>query len=461
MTDISDIKVLYRKFVLTHEIKKEYLTVLLPLAIAVIIIASSLIIANQLESSQSGALQGDVYEEYLKSIGRVTGESKATAEEIQRSWVADHLDHILIFAVLVAIMPYGIDSFLERKRRRRYEEEYSEFLFEVSELLRSGIDPIKALIEISRSEFNLDGRDLIKVPKAHLKALTPLVQKAASLVAIGKSFEYAMERMAEDTGSDLVRKYAHLVVMATYIGGDVSGIILRASSDMKTYLRIQKEKESDLRQYVVILYFAHAILIAMIFMLITYLLPYIETVDLGGAGGILFGQSNAIQLGGGLQDLGLERYFFHLIVINASVIGLIIGKIVHGHVKHGLIHSSILIIVSYLLSLMLILPGGGGGVDLTVLSGDGQMGKPLAQLDEPLVFQVLEHGLPYRDHVTISVKGPGGVRGSARPNRIKPDDEGMISTTITLGQKPGLYTITVKAGRSEGLATATAIDYRV
>ncbi len=461
MTDIAEIRMLYRKFVLTHEIKKEYLTVLLPLVIAVIIMASSLILANEVESSESGALQGDLYEEYLKSIGRVTGESKATAEKIESSWVADHLDHILILAVLVAITPYGIDSSLERKRRRRYEEEYSEFLFEVSELLRSGIDPIKALIEISRSEFNLDGRDLIKVPKAHLKALTPLVQKAASLVAIGKSFEYAMKRMAEDTGSELVRKYAHLLVMATYIGGDVSGIILRASSDMRTYLRIQKEKESDLRQYVVILYFAHAILIAMIFMLITYLLPYIETVDLGGAGEILFGSSNAIQLGGGLQDLGLERYFFHLIIINALVIGLIIGKIVHGDVKDGLIHSSILVIASYLLSLMLILPGGGGAVDITVLSGDGQTGKPLAQLDEPLVFQVLERGVPYRDHVTISVKGPGGVRGSARPNRIKPDDEGMISTTITLGQKPGLYTITVNAGRSEGLATATALHYRV
>jgi len=460
LTDIAEIRMLYRKFVLTHEIKKEYLTVLLPLVIAVIIIASSLIIANEVESSESDALRGDLYEEYLRSIGRVTGESKATAEKIESSWVADHLDHILILAVLVAITPYGIDSSLERKRRRRYEEEYSEFLFEVSELLRSGIDPIKALIEISRSEFNLDGRKFIKVRKAHLKALTPLVQKAASLVAIGKSFEYAMKRMAEDTGSELVRKYAHLLVMATYIGGDVSGIILRASSDMRTYLRIQKEKESDLRQYVVILYFAHAILIAMIFMLITYLLPYIETVDLGGAGEILFGSSNAIQLGGGLQDLGLERYFFHLIIINASVIGLIIGKIVHGDVKDGLIHSSILVIVSYLLSLMLILPGGGA-VDITVLSGDGQTGKPLAQLDEPLVFQVLERGVPYREHVTISVKGPGGVRGSARPNRIKPDDEGMISTTITLGQKPGLYTITVNAGRSEGLATATALHYRV
>jgi len=465
---LNDLRIAYRKFTLKHEVKKEYFTILLPVLIASLIVLGSLWMSYSSlisDSSRSSGLE-KVREEYMKSVGKVTertGEIEAgtliKGEAV--SWTRKYFDHIIIWAIIIAILPYSIDSFLERKRRRRYEEEYGEFLFEISELLRSGIDPMKSLIEISKSETK---RGVLKLPKAELKALTPLIKNAASKLSIGRSFEDAMMRVAKDTKSKLIEKYAHLVVIATYIGGEVSNIILRASQDLKTNLKIQRDKESDLRQYVVIFYAAHAILIAMLFLINSQLLPFISGVEIGGSTDILFG-SGGIRLGGSLENLPLEKYFFHLIMINALIVGLVIGKILHGSIKHGLIHSSVLMIASYVTCVMLILPGGflagaGTSVQIEVVSGDNQYGSVLVELSEPVVFNVTQDGKPYTGEVKIVVEGPKGARGRANPDFARPDEKGMLSTRVTLGKERGLYIIRAKAGDAEGLASAYARGYR-
>lgn len=455
MINISDIMIAYRKFTLRHDIKNEYLIIGLPLLIAIIIIAWSSWTFQSYDPSES-LERGDVYADYLKSVGKVTGES--TNSEPVMPWIVKYIDHIIILAVLIAIVPYSVSSFIERMRLRRYEEEYSEFLFEISELLRSGIDPMKSLIEISKTG-SAGEKGIIKTPKAHLKALTPLVKGAASMLAIGYSFEHAMTKMAADTKSELIRKYAYLVVMATYTGGDVSNIIFRTSADMKTFLKIQKEKESDLRQYMVIFYASHLVLIITIYMLCDQLLPYMENIELGSGGGVLFGGGGTM-VGGGFENIDITRYLFHLIMINAFAMGLAVGKITHGSIKQGLLHSSTLMIISYIACIILIIPGAGTDVEITVISGDQQTGMPVVVLKEPVVFQVMEKGEPYTEKVKISVKGPGGKRGKANPNYAEPDKNGMVSTKITLGLAPGLYTIIVEAGGAEGIATATARSYK-
>jgi len=463
---LNDLRIAYRKFTLKHEVKKEYFTILLPVLIASLIVLGSLWMSYSSlisDSSKSSGLE-KVREEYMKSVGKVTGktgeiEAGTLIKGEAVSWTRKYFDHIIIWAIIIAILPYSIDSFLERKRRRRYEEEYGEFLFEISELLRSGIDPMKSLIEISKSETK---RGVLKLPKAELKALTPLIKNAASKLSIGRSFEDAMMRVAKDTKSKLIEKYAHLVVIATYIGGEVSNIILRASQDLKTNLKIQRDKESDLRQYMVIFYAAHAILIAMLFLINSQILPFISGVEIGGSTDILFG-SGGIRLGGSLENLPLEKYFFHLIMINALIVGLVIGKILHGSIKHGLIHSSVLMIASYVTCVMLILPGGflaGASVQIEVVSGDNQYGGILVELSEPVVFNVTQDGKPYTGEVKIVVEGPKGARGRADPDFARPDEKGMLSTRVTLGKERGLYIIRAKAGDAEAFASAYARSYR-
>jgi flagellar protein FlaJ len=455
LINTGDIIIAYRKFTLKHEIKNRYLIVGVPVLIAIIIIAWSCWTLYSYEPSESKSLgKKVVYEEYMRNVGKAATEAVRKEEP----WVVRNIDHTMILAVLIAIVPYSVNSFVERMRIRRYEEEYSEFLFEISELLRSGIDPMKSLVEISKTG-SASEKGIVKTPKAHLKALTPLIKGAASMLTIGHSFEHAMMKMASDTKSELIRKYAYLVVMATYTGGEVSNIIFRTSADMKTFLKIQKEKESDLRQYMIIFYAAHLVLIAMVYILCDQLLPYVENIELGSGGSVLFGGTSTM-LGGGFGDIEITRYLFHMIMINAFAMGLAIGKISYGSIKEGLLHSSILMIISYIACLILIIPGVSTDVGITVVSGDQQTGQPLVMLKDPVVFQVMEKGEPYTGKVKISVKGPEGKKGRAEPNYAKPDKDGMISTKITLGSASGLYTITAEAGGAERITTATARSYK-
>ncbi len=344
-------RIKYRRLRLKQGVKREYFTVLLPVLVAVLLVLLSLWSALSPSSPAATVPVG------AENVG---------AENVgAEKWAKKYLDHLLVSAFLIAVLPYSVDSFLERRRRRKYEEEFSEFLFEVSELLRSGIDPLKTLVEISKSAESAESaesgggeaaakRGVLKLPKAELKALAPLIKNAAGSLTVGRSFESVMKRVAKETKSKLIERYAFLVVTATYIGGEVSHLIFTTSRDMKTHLKIQREKESELRQYSIIFYIAHAILVAMLFLISDQLLPLISGLGIGGSTCL----TGPVVLGGGLEGLELERYFYHLAMIDALIVGLVIGKILHGSVKYGLLHSSVLMIASWVACVLLILPSG-------------------------------------------------------------------------------------------------------
>ena len=58
------------------------------------------------------------------------------------------LDEVMVFALIIAILPYSIDITLQKRSTRKKEELYTEFLFKLSELMRGGLDPIKAVKEL-------------------------------------------------------------------------------------------------------------------------------------------------------------------------------------------------------------------------------------------------------------------------------------------------------------------------
>ena len=161
---------------------------------------------------------------------------------------------MLIFATLIAIIPYSIDVTIQKRRIRRKEELYTEFLFKLSELMRGGLDPIKAVKELS---------------KTNLGELSPHVKMAATALTFGKSFEEAMKRMAKSLHSEIIMRYTSLVVQASYSGGSVSDLILKSSEDMRSIIGIEREKEGSLSQYTFIFYFAQGIIVFIAYTMIT------------------------------------------------------------------------------------------------------------------------------------------------------------------------------------------------
>ena len=186
--------------------------------------------------------------------------------------------------------------------------------------MRGGLDPVKGVIELSRTD---------------LGELTPYIRIAATRMTYGKTFDEAMRETTASMKSELISRYVDLVIQASTSGGSVADLILRASEDMRAIIGIEREKEGNLSQYTFIFYFAQGILIFIAYILSTSLLSFVQ--QLGAQ--TFFGTND-------VANLNFRLGFFHLLIINAFFGGLIIGKITEGESKYGLKHAVVLIIVS-------------------------------------------------------------------------------------------------------------------
>ncbi|WP_246275999.1 type II secretion system F family protein [Methanolobus zinderi] len=423
-----------------YDIKREYLTLCVPIFVALMILAMAVLTghtfvtdeaAGEVVSDEESARQA-AYEQLVKEMeaaeaverGEVLpAEEEEPEPQPEEEKSKEDLDHIMVFAILVAIIPYSIDSYFQKKLLQKREVAFSELLYKLSELMRGGIDPVKGFINLS---------------KTNLGVITSNAQDAASSMVLGKSFEESMHRMSDSMKSRLVARYIDVVVQAAYTGGNVADLLFRTSEDMRSVISIQKEKETNLKQYIVIFYLAQGIIVMLTYILSTSLLPLIQGVGMEMLGGA------------GLSDIDFERGFFHMIILNALFGGLIIGQITEGEIKHGFKHSAVLITLSYIACVTLLLPAGAGGAYIIdIVSGDGQEVMGGIPLQEPIVFNVTDmDGNPVPDtFVKLSISPEGVITSSMT------EDDGTVSVSPVPGSEAGTYIVTAEAGESKGTAT--------
>ena len=433
---------------LKYDIKREYFTIAIPVLAAIIFVIAAALTGHgftiQEESGTDGGGEEDArlaaYQAIVAEIGEgeggaaggegagsKEGEEETTPEDASK----DDLDRILIFALLIAIIPYSIDTYRQKRLLKRREVAYSEFLFKLSELMRGGIDPIRGVIDLSTTD---------------LGAITDNVRGAASAMVLGHSFSDAMNDMAEALKSNLVTRYTALVVQAAYTGGAVADLILRTSEDMRAVIGIEREKEGNLKQYVVIFYLAQGIIVMLAYILSTSLLPLIQGMGME----LLFGNA-------GVAEIDFERGFFHMIMLNALFGGIIIGQITEGEMKHGLKHSAILIIACYLACTTLLLPSPDAAeMRIELVSGGGQEGFGGLPLMEQVVFNVTDlDGNPAPDvYVRISISPDGSVD----PGIVKTGTSGLVEVTVVPGMDEGVYVVEAVAGSDVARASVRVLS---
>ncbi len=319
-----DFKKIYKKY----NLKREYIILILPALIAVVLVLISVLPSGQ-ENTK-----------YISEEGFSNATKEITITNSQNMY--KNLDQVIVFAVLVAITPFSIDVYLTRRRIRRYEEEYIGFLYELSELLRGGLDPLSAIKEIASPAIE-SGRSL--------HALSPHLKKAAAQIEWGVSFEAVIASMADSLKSPLINRYSKLIVQASRLGAINPAIILKSADDLEKTLQLEHEKEAALKEYLFIIYAAQFILIGLIYLLNTSLLPSVLNMfKMGIEGGKSFGIV--------APKMNLSNFktgFFHVIMINAFASGIIAGQLTEGKARYGLRHSVIMILISYTASLAFLL----------------------------------------------------------------------------------------------------------
>ncbi len=428
-----------------YKFKRYYVTLVIPIIIAVVIMAYALYTGfapvpnlgpvqnNTVENSALLKLE-ELQLLFPNSTQVSTGGSSPThAIKIAAPPSPQNFEMVLLVAMFVALGPYAIDATRRDRLLRRRESDFTDFLFELSELVRGGIDPIKAVNTLAQGNVG---------------SITKEVKMVAKQMQIGYTFEQAMRNLAITLKSPLIDKYVDLVVQASYSGGSVANLIQRASADMSTFLSIDRDKRAGLAQYTVILYTAQIVLIVLAAILVIEFLPDLSEVAAIG------GTSLAGILGTpDIQNVNLSQDLFYLVIINGFLGGLVIGKVSESSMKHGIKHALILILVGFLAWTLFVTPASGSTAhyDLTVVSYDKNGLAGLPETD-PLIVQVNNTGgsAAVGALVEFGIAGPtNSSSGSLTPTSANTGSSGQAQTEIILGADPGIYTVSITVGDNE------------
>ncbi len=280
-----------RRYFATHPVKRTYLVLYLPLAIAFVFVLVGLSYVFSTPGLPSNAV-----------------------------------DYVFIIAVFIALTAFGIDARQEMLRIRAYERAFAQFLFEMADAMRGGIDPAKALIELAKTHTNILAK--------HLRI-------AADSVRLGRPFQAILREMVAPMRSRLISRYAGLIADASTIGGETATVVYRAAKDMDDFVKIEEEREKQLMLPVAVIYIAFAVLMAVLFALL-YIAPTLGTLNVS-----FLGVGSPISSGGGsaatavpkLSVPTMKERFFELMLINALGTGAIIGAFTEGRARYGILHS--------------------------------------------------------------------------------------------------------------------------
>lgn len=299
-------KFTFEKYFIQHPMAKEYIILYMPIVIAFIV-----------------AILGFLYVSTKKDISPYSYE------------------YVFIVALFVGILPYAVRSQYEKRTLQKYERAFAQFLFEMADAMRGGLDPAKAIIELASTDTGIMKKSL---------------KRASGAIKIGRPFDEIIKIMARPFKSELIQRYASLIGESSRVGGETSQVIYRAAKDMDDFIKINSERKRELTMQTTTIYISFVVMLIIIYLLLV-MFPRMEGIDLSllGSADLESAKTATTSSVERLSETMIRRRFFHVIIVNSIGTGIVIGEFIDGKVKYGLIHSLILTASSVLFFVILLL----------------------------------------------------------------------------------------------------------
>lgn len=251
------------------------------------------------------------------------------AAGLRYTWGTPNIDDIIIFSVLLSISIPGVMHYRKRRRIKRIERYFPDFLRDISEINRAGMTLPKALSSVAKGEYG---------------ELTEEIEHMSAMVSWGISFEAALQRFANRIRTPLIERCVGLIIFANKSGGNVPDVLAAAAKDARELQLIDDERLANMLIYVVICYMSFFVFIFVVLILKSTFIPIMAeagatTVGAAGAGQQLIRAFNPEQY---------SRLFFHAAVLQGFCSGLVAGQMGEGEVAAGLKHSVIMTLIAWL-----------------------------------------------------------------------------------------------------------------
>jgi len=234
-------------------------------------------------------------------------------------WNTPLFDEYLLLAVLVTVFPAAVLDYVDYRWKMSVDEHLPDLFRSLVQAQQTGMPLPQAVEEAS---------------KRHYGPLTVELKKLVTQMSWGMSFEKALQYLGERVGTMLVGRAVPLVIEASRYGGRVEKVFAPTEKFIQSTLTMEKERRTQTRPYVAIVYIAFFVFLFTIIILFKTL--YVQASDLPSLGSAVLTPKEA------------RRLFFHMSVIQAFFGGLVAGKMGEGTVSAGLKHSVILLASGYL-----------------------------------------------------------------------------------------------------------------
>jgi len=234
-------------------------------------------------------------------------------------WGKTAFDEFVFFAIIAVISPSAILNYVDFRWRKAIDERLPDLFRSIVQAQETGMTLPLALENAAQRNYG---------------PLTTEMKKMTSQISWGMSFEEALMAFGRRVNTVLVQRTVPLVIEASRSGGHVEKVFDPMGKFIQTTLLLEKERRTQTRPYIAIIYVAFFVFLFTIILLFKSFFVSVEGLPMLGT---------AV-----MSPEAIRRTFFHMTVAQSLFGGLVAGKMGEGTVSAGLKHSLVLMICGYM-----------------------------------------------------------------------------------------------------------------
>ncbi len=276
--------------------------------------------------------------------------------------------NMLFLGMLILVVPYSLYKFFRLKKIRGYENDFPNFLRDISESLRAGLSLIQSIQAASKSDYG---------------TLTSEIKKMNNQL----SWNVPLDRVLKNFGarvadSKIITRSLMIIDQANKSGGNIEDTMESLANHIESIKEAQQEKSVLLNQQVLMMYAIFFIFLGITIALIKFLIPLLQTQAQTGGFGVQGFNPNPCSLCVNNPDaacIGCNTFatvtvafdlgnpaeassyykslFLAMILIQGFFSGLIAGQIGSDSVAVGIKHSLIMLLSGFMIFIILIKTG--------------------------------------------------------------------------------------------------------
>jgi archaeal flagellar protein FlaJ len=246
---------------------------------------------------------------------------------------------ISALGLILIVAPYIFISFIAFRELKKAEDNYPNFLRDVSQNVSAGMTLPQAVSTSAESDYG---------------ALTKYIKKLNIWLSWSTPFPKAWDKFTNLlTKSVLIKRINSIILESFYSGGDLKKTLSSLADDVNLLKQMESEKKSVMNEQIVIMYIVYLIFVGVVIGLFKILAPILFIQKLGVFSGISFSD------GGGGAELTIDYFknlFFIMMLIESICAGIIAGQISEENIIAGFKHIMVMLSVGIFCFFVFIFP---------------------------------------------------------------------------------------------------------